>query len=87
MSQAEQTSPRQIILDFTDLSHIDSAGLALLTLNHRKLSTMGIRLIVAKTQNTLRDILLLTNMDKMFFIDDSVALTPQGSKTGEAPKA
>ena len=86
MAQAELTSPRQIILDFTDFSHIDSAGLALLTLTHRKLSTMGIRLIVAKAQSTVRDILLLTNMDKMFSIDDSVALTSQGSKTGEAPR-
>jgi hypothetical protein len=48
---------------------------------------MGIRLILAKAQSTVRDILLLTNMDKMFSSDDSVALASQGSKTGAAPRA
>ncbi len=80
MAQAELTSPRQIILDFTNFSHIDSAGLALLTLTHHKLSPIGIlRLIqVANAQSSVRDILLLTNMDKMFSIYDSVALASQG---------
>jgi anti-anti-sigma regulatory factor len=31
MAKAEPTTPRQIILAFTGLSHIDSAGLALFT--------------------------------------------------------
>jgi len=48
--QAEQASTRQIILDFTDLSHIDSAGLSLLSLAHKKLSAMGSRMVIANAR-------------------------------------
>ena len=85
MAQAEQTSPCQIILDLTDLSHIDSAGLGLLTLTHRKLSAKGTRMVIAKAQSTVRDLLLLTNMDKMFSLYDSVAAASQTSKTAMIP--
>jgi len=81
------SSPCQIILDCTDRSPIDNAGLALLPLTYRKLSTMSIRLIVGRAQGTVRDILLLTKLDKMFSIYDSVALGSLGSKTGEVPRA
>jgi len=74
MAKVEQTSPRHIILDFTDLTYIDSAGLGLLTLAHRKLSAISSRLVIANPQSAVRDILLLTNIDKMFSIVDSVAV-------------
>jgi hypothetical protein len=48
---------------------------------------MGIRLILARAQSTVRGILLLTTMDKMFSINDSEALASQGSKTGQVPRA
>jgi hypothetical protein len=48
---------------------------------------MGVRLILARAQNTVRDILLLTKLDEMFSINDSVALAFQGSKTGQVPRA
>jgi anti-anti-sigma factor len=44
VNQAEAASPGQIIFDFTDLSYIDSAGLGLLTLTHRKLTGAGIKI-------------------------------------------
>jgi anti-anti-sigma factor len=80
MVQAEQASARQIILDFTDLSHIDSAGLGLLSLAHKKLSAMGSRMVIANAQDIVRDILLLTNMEKMFPLYDSVAAASQQTR-------
>jgi len=81
VAKVEQTSPRHIILDFTDLTYIDSAGLGLLTLTHRKLSAISSRLVIANPQSVVRDILLLTNMDKMFPLYDSVAAASQKSNT------
>jgi len=77
MNQAEEASPRQIVFDLTGLSSIDSAGLGLLTLTHRKLSAKGSRLMIANAQSSVRDILLLTKMDQMFSMVDSVAATSQ----------
>ena len=80
ITKAEQASPRQIILDLTDLSYIDSAGLGLLTLAHRELSTRNICLEIANPQTVVRDVLLLTNMDKIFAFHESVAAASQGLK-------
>ncbi len=77
VNQAEEASARLIVLDFTELSYIDSAALGLLTLTHRKLTTKGNRMIIANPQGSVRDILLLTNMDKMFSIVNSVAAASQ----------
>ncbi len=81
MTTVQQTSPRRVILDLTDLSHIDSAGLGLMAVAHRKLAPMDIGLMVANPQKTVRDILLLTNMDKMYSLHDSVAEASRQSKT------
>ena len=85
MTQAEEASPQHIILDFSDLSYIDSAGLGLLTLAHRKLSEQGYKLGIANAQGSVRDILLLTNMNKMFHLSDSAKTASQTSKTMSLP--
>ncbi len=81
MTTAQQTSPRLIILDLTELSHIDSAGLGLLAVAHKKLHPMDIGLTIANPQKTVRDILLLTNMDQMYPLYDSVAEASRQFKT------
>lgn len=85
MSAAEQTSPRLIILDLTDLSHIDSAGLGLLAVAHKKLTPMGIGLTIVNPQKTVRDIILLTKMDVMYPLHDSVAEASRRSTTTLLP--
>ena len=80
VNQAEAASPRQIIFDFTDLSYIDSAGLGLLTLTHRKLTGAGIKISLANPQGSVKEILLLTNMNAMLPFYDSVAAVTQQSK-------
>ncbi len=83
MSAAQQTFPRLIILDLEELVHIDSAGLGLLAVAHRNLTPMGIGLAIANAQKTVRDILLLTNMDKMYPLHDSVAEASKRSSTAK----
>jgi len=80
VNQAEAASPSQIIFDFTDLSYIDSAGLGLMTLTHRKLTASGITIILANSQKSVKDILLLTNMERMFTFHESVAVAFQPSQ-------
>ncbi len=81
MTQAKKTSPRLIILDLEELVHLDSAGLGLLAVAHKNLTSMGIGLAIANTQKTVREILLLTNMDKMYPLFDSVAEASKRSST------
>lgn len=73
MAQTEKTSPRLIILDFEELSYIDSAGLGLLAVAYKKLTPMDISLTIANPQKTVRDVLLLTNMNTMYPLYDSVS--------------
>lgn len=81
MTQAEKTSPRLIILDLEELVHLDSAGLGLLAIAHKKLTPIGIGLTIANPQKTVRETLLLTNMDKMYPLCDSVAEASKRSTT------
>ncbi len=81
ISAAKQTSPRLIILDFEELAHLDSAGLGLLAVAHKNLTPMSISLAIASPQKTVREILLLTNMERMYPLFDSVAEATQQSKT------
>ncbi len=86
MAAAQQTNPRMIILDLTDLVHIDSAGLGLMAVAHKKLIPLGIGLTAANPQHTVREILLLTNMDQMYPLYDSVAEASRQSKTMLSPQ-
>ena len=80
VNQAETPAPHQIIFDLTDLSYIHSAGLGLLTLTHRKLTGAGIKISLASLQESVKQILLLTNMERMFPFHESVAVALQQSQ-------
>lgn len=77
MDQAFQTTPESVILDFTEVTHIDSAGLGLLVLSHKKFSENAIELIIASPPEPVRQILELANMGKMFPICDSLTAAAQ----------
>ncbi len=87
VTTAKDTSPRLIIFDLTDLSHIDSAGLGLLAVAHKNLAPMDISLRIANPQKTVRDILALTKMDVMYPVHDSVAEASRQSKTTLLPRS
>ena len=88
VQQAEHTSPRQIIFDLTEISSIDSAGLGLLALTHKRLTTAGIRIGLTNLQHMVKDVFQLTNLDNLFCIYDSVATASQSLKTAvQSPTA
>lgn len=72
LDQAFQTTPQSVILDFSDVTHIDSAGLGLLMLSHKKFSEHGMRFIIAAPPGPARQILSLANMGQFFPICDSL---------------
>lgn len=80
INQAEATSPQHIILDLAQVSYIDSAGLGLLALSFKKLTGAGIQMSLASPQESVMQILELTNMGEMFTIYDSVETATQGFK-------
>lgn len=87
ITQALQTSPRLLILDVAEISHIDSAGLGLLALAHKNLSPSGIRLAMANAQGIVRETLLLANIEKWYPLHDSVEAASRASTTTSNPKS
>ena len=79
MDQAFQTTPKSVILDFTGITYIDSAGLGLLALSHKKFSEKAIALIIAAPPEPVRQILQLANMGKIFPICDSMTAAAQAT--------
>ena len=79
MDQASQNSPESVILDFTEITYIDSAGLGLLALSHKKFSEKAITLIIAAPPEPVRQILNLANMGKIFPICDSLTAAAQAT--------
>ncbi len=85
ISQNESSTLRNLILDLNEISHIDSAGLGLLAIAHKKLSPMGINLTIANPQKIVRDIILLTNMERMYPLYDSISEAARRSTTANFP--
>lgn len=79
MDQALQSTPESVILDFTEVSYLDSAGLGLLALSHKKFSESAIALIIASPSEPVRQILELANMGKIFPICDSLTAATQAT--------
>ena len=77
MDQAFQSTPESVILDFTEVSYLDSAGLGLLALSHKKFSESAIAVIIAAPPEPIRQILQLANMGKIFPICESVTAAAQ----------
>ncbi|MDR4495477.1 MAG: STAS domain-containing protein [Nitrospirales bacterium] len=83
LDQAFQRTPKSVILDFTDVTYIDSAGLGLLALSHKKFSANAMCLMIAAPQKPVRQILHLANMGKIFPICDSLTAATQNTVSGQ----
>lgn len=84
IGKALATSPLLVVLDFSDVPYIDSAGLGLLTLTHKKLSEAGIHMALAHPQEFVKRILNLANMGKLFPIHNTLPAAIR-SQTSPAP--
>jgi anti-sigma B factor antagonist len=64
---------RQLVLDMTDLTFMDSSGLGLLVEVLKRLRDVGGRLSLASVQPSVRNVLTLSALDQAMAIHDTVA--------------
>ena len=64
-------SGSHVVLDFSEVDFMDSAGLGLLVKTERGLSAVGRRLVVTRPHSNVRRILELTGLDERLAIVDS----------------
>jgi anti-sigma B factor antagonist len=63
---------RQVVLDFTAVTFMDSSGLSLLVMWLRRLGDIGGRLCLANVQKSVRDVLVLSALDTVLDVYDTV---------------
>ncbi len=80
VKQAKISSPRHVIMNLTEVSYIDSAGLGLLALSHKKLTKLGIQISLINPQPSVKQLIELTNLNTMLPIYDSVEAASQSFK-------
>ena len=65
----EQENPKELVLDFTDISFMDSSGIGLIMGRYKKMRTLGgVLSIKNPSPNTLR-VLKLAGMDRLAKIE------------------
>jgi anti-sigma B factor antagonist len=64
---------RRVVLDFAEVTFVDSSGLSLLVLALRRLADLGGRLCLADVQEPVRNVLVLSAVDTVLGVYDSVA--------------
>ena len=64
---------RRVVLDLAGVAFMDSSGLSLLVLTHRRLADVGGRLCLADVRETVRYVLVLSALDRVLGMYESVA--------------
>jgi anti-anti-sigma factor len=59
---------KQVFLDCTDLEYIDSAGLGLLVMAHKKVQESQTSIVIVSPKSSVREIFLLANLQKLIEI-------------------
>ena len=58
-----------LIMDFTDLEYISSAGLRVLIATHKKLNADGISFVIKNVNDAVREIFRMSGFDKILKIE------------------
>jgi anti-sigma B factor antagonist len=64
---------RRVVLDFAGVTFMDSSGLSLLVLWLKRLGDLGGRLCLADVQKPVRNVLVVSAVDRVLEVYDSVA--------------
>lgn len=59
---------QKIQLDFIQTDYVDSAGIGLLVMAHKKAMAKGVVIEIVHTKNSIKDIFLLANLQKLISI-------------------
>lgn len=57
---------RHLVLDFTELEYINSAGLRVLVMSHQRLNPNGGRLMICGTRDYIAEIFTISGYDQVF---------------------
>jgi anti-sigma B factor antagonist len=64
---------RQVVLDFAGVPFMDSSGLGLLVVSLKRLDDLGGRLCLAQVQAAVRNVMVLSAVDTVLTVYDTVA--------------
>ncbi len=63
---------KKVVMDFTDLKYIDSAGLGIVVFCAGKLTESGGQLRVVGSNPTIRNLFKITRVDKVLHLDETM---------------
>jgi len=66
LNVALQTRPEELTVDFSELTYIETSGLATLVEALRTARQQGTRLVISGVQGQPRDLLEVTRLDQLF---------------------
>jgi len=61
----KNSSSQSIVLDCTATEYIDSVGVGLLVMAHKKAQAQNKHIVLTNISDTIREVLLLTNLQKI----------------------
>src|SRR6266705_1159007 len=78
-----KTNPERLVIDLSRATYIDSAGLAALILAMQEVEAYGGQFFLSGLQETIRSILEISRLDRIFriFLDVDTALAASESST------
>ena len=71
-----KNKPERIVIDLSDATYIDSAGIAALILAMREVKAYGGKFFLSGVQETIRSILETSRLDRIFWIFPDVDAAP-----------
>lgn len=65
---SQDTGIDEIILDFGLVENMDSSAIGMLVIMHKKMSLLGKKLKINRARGTVKDVLMLANIEKIIEI-------------------
>jgi anti-anti-sigma factor len=84
LAECVQSGHHAIGLDMADVDYLSSAGIRILVLYARKLSTIQGRLNVVNASDNVRKVLELSGLDKLLFVQAGLSTPPVKASEGSA---
>jgi len=72
LGEAAQSGPGLLVVDLSGIAYMSSRGLRALTLAQRKGAEAGATILLAKPNDTMREILAISRYDMVFKVTDSI---------------
>ena len=87
LHQLADAGRRQVLLNFANVSHIDSAGIGLLVASFATFNRLGGRLKLLNLGNRVKDIMVITKLYTVFDVYDAESTAIRSFANVSAPAA